>query len=203
MKKLALISAMTVAVFSLRAQTEQTYTQMFDSLFSNVSYSAITSGVLHDRVVDFSNLGELNDTSSYTRFIQAYSELNRAVTNPSLNPKLLLKVDSLEERLQNLSYIPIGIINARYDIIDTNALHSGKLYESNGLFYVNNAINGYLFSQEYAILASPLVKQVDSVVLFGLSNLFLFENHSNTVSSVSIDFDDGNGKPNKTTTKSV
>jgi len=197
MKKLAFILAMTTATFSLQAQTNQTYTQTFDSLFSNVPYSTVGTGILYDRVANFSDIELFNlqttDTSSYSRFIQAYSELNRAVTSPSINQHFLLKIDSLEEMLKNISYIPIGIINANYDIIDTNALHSGKLYESGGLFYVNNAINGDLFVQEYALLAAPLLEQADSVVQFGLNNLFIFENHSNTISSISIDFDDGNG----------
>jgi hypothetical protein len=168
MKKLVLIFTVSVATFSLQAQTGQTYTQMFDSLFGNVPYSTVTSGILYDRVVDFSNLGELNDTSSYTRFIQAYSELNRAVTNTFLNSKFSLKVDSLEERLQNLSYIPIGIINAKYDVIDTNAFHSGKLYESNGLFYVNNAISG-----SFSCLNHDLSNYLDYPVFF------IIQNHKN------------------------
>ena len=64
------------------------------------------------------------------------------------------------------------------------------------MLYVNNAIGGSLFVQECAILASPLVKEVDLDVQFGLNNLFIFENYANTVSSVSIDFDDGNGLNN-------
>ena len=105
MKKSALIFVMTVAAFLLRAQTVQTYTQMFDSLFSNVPYST-TSGILHDRVANFSDIELFNvqttDTSSYTRFLQAYSELNRAVINPSINQKFLVEIDSLEERLSNI-----------------------------------------------------------------------------------------------------
>ena len=70
----------------------QTYTQMFDSLFNNVSYSTVVSGILHDRVANFSDIGLFNqqttDTSSYSHFIQAYSELHRAVTNPN-NSKIL------------------------------------------------------------------------------------------------------------------
>jgi hypothetical protein len=142
MKKLTtLILAMIIIINSLQGQTGQTYTQMFDSLFSNVPYSTVTSGILYDRFVGFSNIGQIGDTNSTTRFIQAYSELHRAVTNPSINQQFLLETNSLEERLRTSSYIPIGIINANYDIIDTNALHSGKLYESNGLFYVNNNSN--------------------------------------------------------------
>ena len=51
MKKSVLIFTMTVAAFLSNAQTGQTYTQMFDSLFSNVPYTVV-SGILYDRVAD-------------------------------------------------------------------------------------------------------------------------------------------------------
>ena len=83
MKKLTFILAMTIIINSLHAQIGQTYTQMFDSLFSNVPYSTVTSGILHDRVADFSNIGLFNqqttDTSSYSHFIQAYSKLHNKI----------------------------------------------------------------------------------------------------------------------------
>jgi len=64
MKKLTFILAMTATTLSLRAQTGQTYTQLFDSLFSNVSYRTATSGILYDRVVGFSNIGGIKTTFS-------------------------------------------------------------------------------------------------------------------------------------------
>jgi len=102
MKKISIISILIITVgLKIEAQN-QTYTQMFDSLFSNVPYSTVVSGILHDRVADFSDIEHFNrqstDTSSYTRFIQAYSELNRAITNPSLNQQFLQETDSLKEK---------------------------------------------------------------------------------------------------------
>ena len=165
MKRLNIISILLILVgLEVKAQN-QTYTQMFDSLFTNVSYGAVVSGILYDRVANMSDLDMFNqqttDTSSYSHFIQAYSELHRAVINHYINQQFSLGIDSLKEKIENLSYIPIGIINAQYDIIDTNAFHNGKLYESNGLFYVNNAFGGSLFIPQYAILASPLIKEAD------------------------------------------
>lgn len=120
MKKSFLIFAIATMSFSLRAQTEQTYTQMFDSLFNNVSYSTAASGIVYDRVICFSNIRQTTDTCSYSRFIQAYSELNRAVVNPSVNQEFSMETNDLRESLKNIPYIPIGIINAQYDIIDNS-----------------------------------------------------------------------------------
>ena len=85
MKKLSLIFAMTFISLSLHAQTEKTYTEMFDSVFSVVSRTQATTGILYERVFPFANLVNYNsifnptvDTSNFTHFIQSYSELYRA-----------------------------------------------------------------------------------------------------------------------------
>jgi len=83
MKKLVLF-AMTFIFMSLHAQAEKTYTEMFDSVFSVVSRTQATTGILYERVVPFANLVNYNsiinpvDTSNFTHFIQSYSELYRA-----------------------------------------------------------------------------------------------------------------------------
>ena len=56
MKKLSIISILIIAIGLKTEAQNQTYTQMFDSLFSNVSYSTVTSGILYDRVANFSDL---------------------------------------------------------------------------------------------------------------------------------------------------
>jgi len=93
MKKFTLILTITAATITLQSQNNQTYTQMFDSIFNNVPFSTATSGILYDRVANLSGLDHFNqqttDTSSYSTFIQAYSELNRAVFNQSVNQKFL------------------------------------------------------------------------------------------------------------------
>ena len=90
MKKQTLILALTSAALSLQSQTNQTFTQIFDSVFHNVPYNNAT-GILHDRVADFSEIEQLGynstDTVNYLRFIQTYSELNRSITNPSKKQK--------------------------------------------------------------------------------------------------------------------
>ena len=83
MKRIYLLSILfSITVLKVAAQN-QTYIQMFDSLFSTVPYSTVTSGILHDRVADFSSIGLFNqqttDTSSYSHFIQAYSKLHNKI----------------------------------------------------------------------------------------------------------------------------
>ena len=56
MNKFILILAMTIITSSLHAQTEQTYTEVFDSIFVNVSKTQATTGILYDRVLPFARL---------------------------------------------------------------------------------------------------------------------------------------------------
>jgi len=54
-------------------QTEKTYTEMFDSVFSVVSKAQATTSVLYERVFPFANLASPTmDTSNYARFIQVF-----------------------------------------------------------------------------------------------------------------------------------
>lgn len=107
MRKLAFIFAIVaIASFSLQAQTEQTYTEVFDSIFSNVSRTQATTEILYERVVPFANLLNFNsnlnavvDTSSYFHFRQSYSELYRAAFIPSA--RLQLSFEEFEEQLKN------------------------------------------------------------------------------------------------------
>jgi len=77
---LLLFFATTTIVLSAPAHpTDPTYTEHFDYIFQNVSRVQATTGILYERVVPFANLTSPNlDTSNYTHFIQAYSELYRA-----------------------------------------------------------------------------------------------------------------------------
>lgn len=90
MKKLIFIFAMAIASLPLQAQIEQTYTEVFDSIFINVSRVQATTGILYERVVSFADLVNFNfnvnasvDTSNYHHFMQSYSELYRAAFMPS------------------------------------------------------------------------------------------------------------------------
>ena len=90
MNKQILIFLLTAATISLQSQTNQTFTQIFDSVFHNVPYNNAT-GILHDRVADFSDIERLGynstDTVNFNRFLQTYSELNRSITKPSKKQK--------------------------------------------------------------------------------------------------------------------
>lgn len=85
MKKYILFIIVSFAFFSLKAQLNQTYTEMFDSVFVHIDRSEATTGILYDRVVPFADFPRFNsmlsstvDTINADIFLQCYSELYRA-----------------------------------------------------------------------------------------------------------------------------
>jgi hypothetical protein len=80
----------TFFTFSISAQSQATfkgldknYTQSMDYLLTNVNKSPITTGILYDRMMSFSNLSMLKENgvltkSNYQHFIQSWSELYRS-----------------------------------------------------------------------------------------------------------------------------
>ena len=52
MKRVSIISILIIAIGLKTEAQNQTYTQVFDSLFSNVPYSTVATGILHDRVAN-------------------------------------------------------------------------------------------------------------------------------------------------------
>ncbi|MDR3046296.1 MAG: hypothetical protein LBU51_01625, partial [Bacteroidales bacterium] len=173
----------------------QTYTEAFDSIYQHVNFNNVPSNILYNRVFSFAGLPYYNrqnsDTSSYWHFIQAYSELQRA--SLSTNSHLPIPVDSLK-RISTPSTIPIAILNFDFGVIDTNAYHNRKLYQQDGLWYVDNSKSGSLFNSAQTFVIAPMrEKLVGNNFTFELNSSLLFTNRSAEIANLFIDFDDGNG----------
>jgi hypothetical protein len=98
MKKVSIILLICMSVTTLKSQ-EQTFTQMFDSVFQYVSRADATTGVLYNRVMPFSGLSrfETSDTANSTLFKQAYNELYEAAFVPTA--RLPIQPDTLESSI--------------------------------------------------------------------------------------------------------
>jgi hypothetical protein len=76
MKKSLPIFLITFIALSLQAQTQQTYTQNFDSIFANVSRTDATTGILYDRVVPFATpygFAQENKTKNNPHEVKKYA----------------------------------------------------------------------------------------------------------------------------------
>ena len=66
------------------------YTQSMDSLLTYVNKTPVTTGILYDRIMSFSDLDALKDNgaitkSNYEHFIQSWSELYRSAYTPAFS----------------------------------------------------------------------------------------------------------------------
>jgi hypothetical protein len=79
-----LFTVISIINVSVHAQ-EQTFTQMFDSVFRYVSRTDATTGILYNRVLPFSRLARftVTDTANATVF-KVYSELQRVALVPNI-----------------------------------------------------------------------------------------------------------------------
>ena len=210
MKKITiLISILLAIVFRLSSQeieimldekNPQTYTEVVDSLFQYIDHHKTSTGIFYDRVFPFAGLDRFNkekpDTSSYSHFIQAYSEIHRASIAKSELPMEVRELRRAIDRKLNAegNIVPVGLLAYKFDKIDSHAFDNGKLKRENGKIVPDISDHAELFTTRETFVASPLVKTISGRrITFMISPRWLFSNINEKISNLEIDFDDGAG----------
>ena len=197
--KVLLFLLLTASATLLKAQ-KVSYTHDADSLLQNLNKSYITTGILYDRVFPFAMLHVFNtanfDTSNLYHFKQAYYELYNAKYNKSD----LKKPQALNKEIAAIKAtgkIPIGIINFKFNQIDTNALKDNLLESRNGIYYdVSNRSRSPYWKKQVSIV-SPLINKTEGLqVNFQTSPALYLQNTGHTIQSLQANFNDGNGLVN-------
>jgi hypothetical protein len=201
MKKLTLLITVLVAILTQASAQQKNYTETMDSLFSNISKIGITTGILYDRIFPSAALHVFNsgviDTSSNEHFRQAWLELYRAayINTSMLNP------DSLSNRARqklNTGIVPLGLLNYKFNYIDTMALENNSLYYVGHLFYdVTNRTQSPFIERNVTVIA-PLTDSAYNTegIRFQLPSNLIITNTGLSVSSIQVDFDNGTGIQN-------
>ncbi|WP_187477502.1 esterase/lipase family protein [Amniculibacterium sp. G2-70] len=185
---------------SLYAQVTYTglgkdYTQRMDEILANVNKTPVTTGILYDRVMSFSDLDWLKENASitnsnYLHFIQSWSEIHRASYNP-----VFPNLESLKSNINantNANMVDLGVINTKINYIDFGTPNMPSLTASNGLLYNVNGINPFLEKQVTVI--SPLKESVQSgSVTFRLQPSFMLQLTGLPIKTLVANF--GNGTP--------
>jgi len=200
MKRYFLFIIVSFAFFSLKAQLNQTYTEMFDSVCAHIDRAEATTGILYDRVVPFADFPRFNsilfstvDTIHADIFLQCYSELYRAafVTEARL-PFSYHKVK--ESIVYDTNVVDIGVIHYRFNLMDSAAAMQKLYYNQDSLLLEDTTVTTSLYLEQTAFVASPLRETIfDSTVIFHFRNEYLFDNTQNKIVSMSVDFGDGLG----------
>jgi hypothetical protein len=179
MKKITFCIILMIISLKVQAQlTNGNFTTEVDYRLQNISKNPITSNILIDRVfpvaaIQVFNQGVRIDTSSYSHFKQAWSELNRASYIQNFTT-----LDQLKTQIKNKNYqeyeVPIGIINTEfhqgnYGTTEQNA--NVNFNSTTGLFTNKSGRNPFVKKQTTII--SPLVTKVSGTsISFKTDNLF-------------------------------
>ncbi|MBY0485813.1 MAG: GPI inositol-deacylase [Flavobacteriaceae bacterium] len=156
---------------------DKDYTQNMDILLTNVSKTPITSGILYDRIMSFSDLDWLKENgavtnSNYQHFIQSWSELYRSAYNPTFSSLETLKTNINANTNANL--VDLGVINTKMNYIDYGTPTTPSLTTANGLLYNVTGINPFLEKQITVI--APLKERLTSgTVTFRLLSSFMLQ----------------------------
>ena len=197
MKTKALLLFLIASASVLQAQRLPSFTHDADSVFKNLNKSYITTGILYDRVYPSAMLHVFNtvyfDTTNVLHFQQAYYELY----NAKYNKTRLVKPDTVDKRIKAITIkgkVPIGIINFRFNQIDTNSIVSNLLENRNGIFYdVPNRTRSPYWKKQVSII-SPLVDSIEGLqVNFQTSPGLYLQNTGHTITSLKADFNNGRG----------
>lgn len=156
---------------------DKDYTQNMDILLTNVSKTPITTGILYDRIMSFSDLDWLKENgavtnSNYQHFIQSWSELYRSAYNPNFSSLETLKANINANTNPNL--VDLGVINTKMNYIDYGTPTTPSLTTANGLLYNVTGINPFLEKQITVI--APLKERVTyGTVTFRLLPSFMLQ----------------------------
>ena len=176
-------------------------TNLVDSQLQNIDQSAVTSGIIYDRVTPLADLCVFNmpadkphNTADFRFFKQALFELHKAS-----NYKKLVSVEQLEQKLlgykSEMNVVPIGIINTPFQILNynpENASESGLILKDKLFTQVEGKDS---FFNGYALVIAPLKNATQGEqIIYRFSNDLIF-NNGDKIQSLTADF--GGGQPRK------
>jgi Putative serine esterase (DUF676) len=166
-------------------------TANWPATLANLNTAQITSGVLIDKVSDFSNLMNFNvgttNLSDATHFKQALSELYRASDNSRF-----ISTEELQNRsaAATPNTIDVGIINTTLQKLHFNPDNpsSGGLLVQSGVFVP--IANRPAFVTKKLVMASPLTTMATgNSITFNFRDELIFNNATTGIKNLTVDFD--------------
>lgn len=200
MKKIIILIAIQLGITTLHAQVDP-IRQKLDSIFQYVNKSQVPTGYLKEFGAEMMPLhwfkGVMTDTNFVAnidafRFI--YHDLSTAKIQSAL-PLMtdLLTVNSTIDNLRNGTAKPIAVLYGSYASLRDDALSQNLFTISNQQVFdvAGRTQNPYLTNTIFA--AAPITEKFRDTVRLSFNAALSYSNTTMTVSSVSIDFKDGQG----------
>ena len=169
------------------------FTLLIDSLTQNLNKAKVPAGILFDRAPGHSRLGTFTPTtaSSGTHFQQSYMDLASAayVRPAALLPHTQGQLTDLADAQLRAGRLPIGVLDARFGVLDTLSLNRGNIYESGGLYYEGYNTWTSAYYTRAAVVVSPLADTTGYTNTFTLPRSLLFQNTGRQLASLRVQVD--------------
>ncbi len=200
-KKVLFMMLLLVVVSSSRA-SDTTYVYFFDLYSSQLDKTEMKTSILYDRVISFASLNkqqvlDIGDTmlNNYEKWKQIYLELYNADYNNSEKEHFDVLLNRIKNYIRNTSKIPIGIINYKYEYLDTNAVHNHSIELINNKLVRRKDIPHSPFVLDSVVSLSFLSSKIYiGVNNFVLDSTFVFSNQNTRIIEVELNFKDDIGK---------
>lgn len=204
MKKI-LINFLLFASVSVFAQQEVniSFANQMDYMFGSLDKNKITHGILLDYGMEFTNVPAFNGTltdSTYTDLTTLKQIYNTLLTSRIKNVSTgFVTPETFDLNLKNNRQEEIIVLSGlyfKYNAFVDNATTTNKLTYSNGKFY-DKYINGIWqnpYSEKQVFAMSPAIKSYKGQnITVKIPSSIFYSNFQNTVQSIQIDFDNGQG----------
>lgn len=178
------------------------FEQRMQQIFQNVNMSAVTTHLLIDKAVQLCPAENYDGVTLNTEHAVTYStwqNLYGTLFSAALQTQYRLPDPrnsylAVSNIITQDNPIPISIIDFNYHKLKEDVLENGILTENNdNLYDVPNASES-AFQMKYAFSATPVINNITQEnVQFVLQGNMVFSNTGKTISSVQIDFSDGDG----------
>lgn len=169
------------------------FTLLIDSLTQNLNKAKVPAGILYDRAQGFSRLGTFTPAtpSSGTHFQQSYMDLASAayVRPAALLPHTQGQLTDLADAQLRAGRLPIGVLDARFGVLDTLSLDRGNIYESGGLYYEGYNTWTSAYYTRAAVVVSPLADTTGYTNTFSLPRSLLLQNTGRQLTSLRVQVD--------------
>ncbi len=193
MKRFILSIGMLLFLYNATAQESQ---PTLDDALENVDQTAVTSGIIYERVFQFANLYNFNreegfNTATYDYFQKALSEMHRAS-----NEQLFMSRSDLLNQInqENTSIVPLGILNTDFQLLNYREEEVGN----GGLTYneENNEFTQISGRPAFYTLHTTVIAPLDQAtkgtgITYKINPAYFFQNQDQRIKTLTADFGDG------------
>ena len=205
MKKFFLLSLLLLSVITLQAQeTPNDFSDRIKSIFQHVDKTPVTTGILLDVGIDFSNLnnfdGSILADSNLVSLKEWRGIYGSLLTSQFSNSVSFTSFPSFNTSLNALVNdelaTPFVYLHYNYQELRTDAISAGLMYESGDQLYdvLNRTQSPYLTKTAFAIAPQKeYFTAPGGYVNFTIPSSLMFGNTGKTISTLKIDLGDGIG----------